>query len=41
MQIYFCDTSKFGFPRAIGGILFTYTKVRIFYHINNQSVIKF
>ena len=26
MQINFCDTSKFGFSRAIGGILFIFSQ---------------
>ena len=41
MQINFCDTPKFGFSRAIGGILFILAKIQILYYIGNQFVIKF
>ena len=41
MQINFCDTSKFGFSRAIGGILLSLAKIQILYYIGNQFVIKF
>ncbi|WP_346298043.1 hypothetical protein, partial [Alistipes sp.] len=41
MQINFCDTSKFGFSRAIGGILLSLAKIQILYYIGNQFIIKF